>query len=92
MLACGKQSVRLPWHLLHSLRISAKVVSISLRLLRLWMSDASIDGMYYPGPSRFPTNKAWFVGTEKIKSDSYVLRTLFFMANMVDASFFSGFA
>lgn len=78
MLACGKQSVRLPWHLLHSLRISAKVVIISLRLLRLWMSDASIACTTTPSPSRFPTNKAWFVGTEKIKSDSYVLRTLFF--------------
>jgi hypothetical protein len=55
-LASGKQSVRLPWHLLRSLPILAKVVIISLSLSRFAFCLRTGDALHVPSP------KFWLCG------------------------------
>lgn len=79
-LASGKQSVQLPWHLLRSLPILAKVVIISLSLSWFAFCLRTGDALHVLDPPRpslafQPMTKFWlYVGAE---SDSYVLRTPF---------------
>jgi hypothetical protein len=76
--------VLLPWHLLRSLSVSAKVVIISLRLLCLWMGDA----LHVVLPLSLPTNKALVTWVPRRQSLIVMFREPFFnLANMVLASF-----